>query len=179
VRFRLIPEESTVDGHQTSGKGTIRIRHIGKALYLLLGCDDGPRRNVFPWGNFHILNKGVHHNNAAISDSGIKHRRPETNEAVIANVGGPMDESHVRDTTAIANPDRIIMAIGPSYPALFQTMDDNPILNVGCYPNMERCALIGPDGSTRGNEHVFTHCDITNQVRERMHIGTFMNVWFC
>ena len=53
----------------------------------------------------------MHHHNAAVAHLGIEHRGAKANEAVVANVGGAVDQRQVSNAGIIANPHRVELAI--------------------------------------------------------------------
>jgi len=165
-----------VDADHVLGKLGIAILDVGQPVGLGLGGDDGSRRHVLAWGDLHILDQAMQHDDAAIPNPSVEHRRAEANKAVVAHVGRPVDQSHVGNGSVSANPNGVGLAVFSYHPPLFQAVDDHPILNVGSGANVEGGSLVSANGSSRGDQHLRFHPHIPNEVGERMHVGCGINL---
>jgi hypothetical protein len=61
----------------------------------------------------------MHHYDAIIANPSIKYGGTETNKAIIPDVTGPMNQSHVSNTGIFSNPNRIFILVIPHHTPFF------------------------------------------------------------
>jgi hypothetical protein len=79
---------------------------------LLLVGNYRAARYIFARGNLHILDQGVHHDNATIPNPAVENCRSEPNKTIIPNKTGTIYQAEMGQNCALSNPDPILLSIG-------------------------------------------------------------------
>ena len=100
----------------------------------------------------------------------------KTYKYIIVQLTGTMNNTTMGTRNPTTDINRILLT-SHGNPAFFQTMQNNPILNICVSPNKKRGSFISSDGSVRRYKNILSYCNVTNYCRKRTDKRTWINCW--